>query len=124
MQILARRGLAWLLAMALVIAGLPVAHAMPVAASHHAKTMAISAGHAHHCDDMAMEALPPDGDSQPHELAPCKCLNCSMGVAGFTPLLRMSIPERRAMAVVYAIDAAHLAGIAAPIDPGIPILIT
>lgn len=114
MGVFLRRSLGMILAMALVVAGLPVAHAMPASTHEHV---------AHHCDEMVMDAMPSDQDSQPDQTMPCKCLNCSMCVANFvTPVLRLATPERRAIAVVYRIDATHRAGIAAPIDPGIPIL--
>ena len=119
MGVFLRRSLGMILAMALVIAGLPVAHAMPAATHHH--DMAIEV--AHHCDEMAMDAMSSNEDSQPEQAMPCKCLNCSICTANFVaPMLRLAAPERRIIPVTYRIDAPHLAGIAAPIDPGIPIL--
>jgi hypothetical protein len=126
-----RRSLGLLLAMALVVAGMPLAHAMPaevpavVASQHHGDAVMAATHHGHHCDDQAIDAAAPADDTgQADAAAPCKCLNCSLCVAGFVnPMPRLSVLERRTMAVVYRIDATHLAGIASPIDPGIPILV-
>lgn len=119
MHRLAHRGLIWMLALALVVAGLPIAHAMPAApAVQAAATMH------HHHDGMTMDAMSDqdDGD-QSAPAAPCKCLNCSMCVAS-APVspLRLVGPERRVVAVVYRIDPAGIPGIAGYVEPGIPIL--
>jgi hypothetical protein len=120
----ARPGLIWMLALALLVAGLPVAHAMPDApailvAGVHAEDMMH-----HHHDGMAMDAMadPDDGD-QPASTAPCKCLNCSMCVAtGMASPLRLANPDRRVANVVYRIDTTGIPGIAVRVEPGIPIL--
>jgi hypothetical protein len=124
-----RRSLGLVLAMALVVAGLPVSHAMPTVSTlqqhdGHAEAIASSASHLHHCDDMAMDAAPGlDEPDQADHAAPCKCLNCSLCLANFvTPLLRLAMLERRTIPVIYRIHATHMAGVGIPIDPGIPIL--
>jgi hypothetical protein len=141
MQNLVRRSLVWLVAVAIMIAGLPVAHVMPVqaATAQHADVMAAAAAPAHHCDEMAMAAAPVADEADQATIdqaaidqantdhanagAPCNCLNCSMCIANFvTPPQRFAALERRMVAVTYRIDAGHLAGTVPPIDPGIPIL--
>ena len=143
MQRIAQRGLVWIIALALVVAGLPMAHAMPDASApiqiaqiqtvpihaamqHQADVAQMSAAdHAHHHHEgMAMDvASDQNDDGQPQSSAPCKCLNCSMCVASFVAAsLRLSTPERRIVAVTYALAPAGIPGIAVRVDPGIPIL--
>jgi hypothetical protein len=135
MQGIAKRGLIWMLAMALVVAGLPMAHAMPDASMppmqahgamhHHSGMMSMSdADHAHHHDGVAMDvASDQDDEGQPSKSDPCKCLNCSMCVTSFvTSPMRLSTPERRIIAVTYPMGSAGAPGIAVRVDPGIPIL--
>jgi hypothetical protein len=128
MQRIAQRGLVWIIALALVVAGLPMAHAMPDAMpmQHHAEmapTTSVEDSHHHH-DDLVMDAASDrDDDGQPQSSAPCKCLNCGMCVASFAAApMRLSTPERRVVAVTYRIAAAGIPGIAGRVDPGIPIL--
>jgi hypothetical protein len=131
------RSLGLVLAMALVVAGLPMAHAMPDAQSiyvatpmhaamqHHADMAAMtSADHAHHHADMVMDIAPDkDDDGRPSAVDPCKCLNCSMCVASFVASpMRFPTPERRIVAVTYRSAATGIPGIAVRVDPGIPIL--
>src|SRR4051812_1884271 len=119
MHDLARRGLVWMLALALVVAGLPIAHAMP-----DAPVVQVLQTMHHHHDGMAMDVTSDrdDGD-QPSSTSPCKCLNCSMCVASATVSPpRLANPERRVAAVVYLIDATGIPGIAVRVEPGIPIL--
>jgi hypothetical protein len=134
MQSIAKRGLIWMLAVALVVAGLPMAHAMPnarfldettamhAAMQQHADMAIGTPDHAHHHDGMAMDAMSDEGGDQPASSAPCKCLNCSMCVASaMASPVRFANPERRIAIVVYRLDAAGTAGIAVRVDPGIPI---
>jgi hypothetical protein len=117
------------LAVALVVAGMPMAHAMPAdvsviaAAQHHGDPVVEATSHGHHCDEQAIEAASADDAGQDDAAAPCKCLNCSLCVAGFfNPIFRAVTFERRTVAVVYRFGSTHLVGIAPPIDSGIPIL--
>lgn len=126
---LLQRSLGLVLAMALVVAGLPVSHAMPTVSTlqqhdGHADAVTASASHGHDCHDTAMDAMPGvDQTDQTNTAAPCKCLNCSLCLANFVaPLLRLATLERRTIPVIYRIHAVHMAGVAIPIDPGIPIL--
>ena len=135
-----QRSLAMLLAIALVVAGMPMAHAMPTEVSaidgghhrasphhapqHHGDGVVAATHQGHHCDEQATEAASSaDHSGQADAATLCKCLNCSLCVAGFfNPISRPTIFERQTIAVVYGFGTTHLAGIAPPIDPGIPIL--
>jgi hypothetical protein len=112
-----------MLAMALVVAGLPLAHAMPCApAQHDHMAVAADEAHAHH-HDMTQTAEAPQQDDAPDAAAPCKCLNCSLCVTTLVaPLTRDVAPERRSLAVRYGLFAAGDPGSFVFIDPGIPIL--
>ncbi|MET0968037.1 MAG: hypothetical protein ABWY18_02445 [Tardiphaga sp.] len=107
------------MALALLVAGLPVAHAMPDAPAMPGAGMM----HDHH-DGMAMDAMSDADDGDPSApTAPCKCLNCSMCVTSATVSpVRLADPERRVAAVIYRSDATGIAGIAGHVEPGIPIL--
>ena len=126
MHRLLRRALIGMLAMTLVFAGLPLAHAMPCAPSasghqHVDMAMAAETGHAHH-HEMAADASQPQDDA-PSTGAPCKCLNCSLCVTTLVaPMMRDVTPERRTLSVRYGsfIAGDFLAFVF--IDPGIPIL--
>jgi hypothetical protein len=124
-----RRSVVFFLAMALVVAGLPLAHAMPCASSaqpagvHEHHGMAdTGASHADHRDMMQASEAPPSQDHQQHAVAPCKCLNCSMCVASFVaPHGLGSTPERIGFAVRYELAARGDLRAFIFIDPGIPI---
>jgi hypothetical protein len=126
----ARRGLALILAMALIASGLPPAHAMPCASLTHPAEMA----HQHDGMQMAMvgDHMHPGSQARPepvrHEnhgaaaLDICKCLNCGMcAMAYVTPLLRAMMPERSALAVNYMPASNGLPASLTFVDPGIPI---
>jgi hypothetical protein len=118
------------LAVALVVAGMPMAHAMPAdvsaiaAVQHHGDPVMEATSHRHHCDEQTADAAASADDAgQADAAAPCKCLNCSLCVAGFfNPMSRPLTFERRTVAVVYRFGTTHMVGIAPLIDPGIPIL--
>jgi len=114
-----RRALIGMLAMALVVAGLPLAHAMPCTPVQLHEAMPVEAGHVHH-HEMTQAG---DMDEAPDAAAPCKCLNCSLCVTTLVaPLTRDVSPERRSLAVRYGLFAAGDPGGLVFIDPGIPIL--
>ena len=122
-----RRALIGMLAMALVVAGLPLAHAMPCAPSpsvhqHADMAMAAEAGHAHHHDMVQAVDASQQDDALP-AAAPCKCLNCSLCVTTLVaPLTRDMTPQRRSLAVRYGSVAIGDLRAFVFIDPGIPIL--
>jgi hypothetical protein len=133
MRRFARYGLIWILAVALVAAGLPMAHAMPLANSspshammdHHAEMAAMTAAdHAHDHDGIAMSAASDQEErGGAAAIGRCKCLNCGMcAVNCVVPLARLASPELRVVAVSYFPEFAGLAGVAVRIDPGIPIV--
>lgn len=112
-----------MLALALVVAGVPLAHAMPEHAMPDAPAMQAAEAMHHHHDGMAMDATPDvDDTDQSGPAAPCKCLNCSLcAVSATVSPLRLAFPDRRVAAVVYRTDARGIAGVAGRVEPGIPI---
>jgi hypothetical protein len=129
---LARRSLGLILTMALIVGGLPMAHAMPCASStnpaemahqHDGMQMAMAGDHMHSHD--GLQASP---QRQPHDghgkvaLDVCKCLNCGMCATAYVaPLLRATAPERRSLAVSYMPASTGLPTTLTFVDPGIPI---
>ena len=121
--------------MALVLAGLPTAHAMPSYAMVLAPSVeAAPATHRHHDTAAAPsapahhhEAIPADEAPQPpndghHDVAPCKCLNCSQCAASFVPPFHRDVqPWRRASAIDYGFFIQGDPRAFVFIDPGIPI---
>ena len=129
MHRLLRRCLIGMLAMALVVAGSPLAHAMPCAptvqSAHQHADMATASevGHAHHHDMARSGETPQPQDDQHPSATPCKCLNCSLCVTTLVaPFMRDVTPERRSLAVRYDIFASGDRRAFVFIDPGIPIL--
>lgn len=125
---LARRSLILILAMALILGGLPLAHAMPCASStqpaemaHQHDGMAMAGDHIH--DGSQASPRPHRHDGQgPAALDVCKCLNCGMCATGYAaPLLGAITPERRAFAVSYLPASTGLPAALTFVDPGIPI---
>lgn len=124
-----------MLAMALVVAGLPPAHAMPSYAtasassveaapakhSHHDMAAGPSAP-AHHHESIQAEEAPQSPNDGRHDTAPCKCLNCSQCAASFVaPFHRDVQPWRRASAIDYGFFVQGDPRAFVFIDPGIPI---
>lgn len=128
MHRLLRRALIGMLAMALVVAGLPLAHAMPCAPvqvmhQHHDTAMASDSGHVHHHQMAQLSADPQPRDDQHPAAAPCKCLNCSLCLTALVVLPTRDVaPERRSLAVRYGSAATGDLRAFVFIDPGIPIL--
>ncbi|MCX7319331.1 MAG: hypothetical protein NT113_07485 [Hyphomicrobiales bacterium] len=102
-----RRSLAMVLAVALVVAGMPMAHAMPAdvsaiaAAQHHGDPVVEATSHGHHCDEQATEAASADDAGQADAAAPCKCLNCSLCVAGFFNPISCPVTFDRALIATF-----------------------
>jgi hypothetical protein len=131
MKTFLHRSLGLLLAMALVVAGLPIAHAMPDvpssppthAAMHRHVGMAMASADHPHQHDMAIDAADDRSDADQPTPTPCKCLNCSMCVASLMQApVHFATPLRRIVAVTYRSDVIDMSGIAIRIEPGIPIL--
>jgi hypothetical protein len=129
MGTIARRSLGLILTVALIVGGLPLAHAMPCASSahpaeiahqHDGMQIAMAADHMHSHDASQMSP-------QPHRhgkvaLDVCKCLNCGMcATACVPPLPRGTTPERRYLAVSYLSALPGLPATLTFVDPGIPI---
>ena len=123
---LARRGFVFMLAMALIAGGLPLAHAMPCASTHPVETV--------HRHDVAMAShLHGHGESQAspqqhrHDghgkaaLDVCKCLNCGMCAMAYVAPMREGTPARRAFAVDYTPASTEHPTTLTFVDPGIPI---
>jgi hypothetical protein len=127
---LARRGFVFMLAMALIAGGLPLAHAMPCASStqpseiahqHVGMQMAMAGDHIHDGSQASSQPHRHDGQG-PVALDVCKCLNCGMCATGYAaPLLGAITPERRAFAVSYLPASTGLPAALTFVDPGIPI---
>jgi hypothetical protein len=126
----ARRGFVFMLAIALIAGGLPLAHAMPCASStqpseithqHDGVQMAMAGDHIH--DGSLASPQPHRHDNQgPAALDVCKCLNCGMCATRYAaPLLGAISPERRAFAVSYLPASTGLPAALTFVDPGIPI---
>lgn len=113
----ARRSLVLILAMALIVGGLPLAHAMPCASFAHPVEMA----HQHDGSQASPEQHRHDGHGKT-ALGVCKCLNCGMCATAYVaPLLREATPERREFAVRYVSASAQHPTTLTFVDPGIPI---
>ncbi len=127
-----KRVLVLILAMALFVAGMPLAHAMtangaapPSNMAHHHDTVPMAladrADHMHAHDGMANTADHRD-DHGKLALDPCKCLNCGMcGTPGVTTPVRELAPERRMLAVTYRSFSTERTDASTSVDPGIPI---
>ena len=127
-----KRVLVLILAVALFVAGMPLAHAMtangaalPSNMAHHhdavPMTLADRADHMHAHDGMANAADHRD-DHGKLALDPCKCLNCGMcGTPGVTTPVRELAPERRMLAVTYRPFSTERTDASTSVDPGIPI---
>jgi len=127
-----RRGLVFLLAVALIAGGLPIAHAMPCASPaspaaamhpHDGMQMVASVGHmhAHHIADAAPQSHRDHGKMA---IDGCKCLNCSMcAIACIEPLVRGVALSRLAYVVRYLPAATGHPTAWTSIDPGIPIVV-
>ena len=128
-----RRSLVWLLAMTLIVGGMPFAQAMPCAADLSSADMAHYSGgphtgvpgnmHAHHHDG-AQAGTPPHRSDGQDKLALdlCKCLNCGMCTTpGVTAPVRDVAPERRAILVKYGRVTSDRPIAMTSVDPGIPI---
>ena len=128
-----RRGLIWLLAITLIVGGMPLVHATPCASEpapsgsiHHGMQMDVAAGHDHHQHEMQTDRASltqtEHGDPTHGIVDLCTCLNCNMcttpAVAAGCAKLQ---PELRSFAVSYT--SATSAGRSALVfvDPGIPI---
>jgi hypothetical protein len=128
-----KRSLVFVLAMALFIAGMPFAHAMPadVAAppsktAHHHDAMPVAVAHHMHAHD-GLHVNTEDHQDNHGKLAPdqCKCLNCGLcGTPGVTALVREFVPERRVLAVTYRPFSTERPDVSISVDPGIPICLT
>lgn len=125
----ARRILAFVLVMALVVAGMPLAHAMPCESlaqveqvhTHHATAHDVPDHGDQHRLKHAGQA-PMSQDDPQHTAAPCKCLNCNTCLASFVAPLDFTVTlERVGFAVSYDPVATGDLGAFVFIDPGIPI---
>jgi ferredoxin len=125
----ARRSLVLILTVALIVGGLPLAHAMPCASSAHPVEMAhehdgMQMAVAGDLDDRLQASPQPSGHDSHGRVAldGCKCLNCGMcATACVAPLLREAVPERRSLAVSYMSVSTALRTALTFVDPGIPI---
>jgi hypothetical protein len=126
-----KRVLVLILAMALFVAGMPLAHATAneaapssdMAHRHDTVSMALAdrADHMHAHDGMANTADHRD-DHGKLALDLCKCLNCGMcGTPGVTTPVRELAPERRMLAVTYRPFSTERTDASTSVDPGIPI---
>lgn len=126
-----KRSLVFVLAMALFIAGMPFAHAMPTNAAapaskmmHHHDVMPAS-DHRHAHDGLHVNTA--DHQDNHGKLAPdqCKCLNCGLcGTPGVAALVPEFVPERRVLAVTYRPFSTERPDVSISVDPGIPIPLT
>jgi hypothetical protein len=127
-----RRSLVWLLAMTLIVGGMPFAQVIPCEAGLPSADMAHHSGgphtgvshvHAQHHDG-AQAGTPPHRSGGHRKLALdlCKCLNCDMCTTpGVTPPVRDVAPERRAIPVKYGRVTSDRPIAMTSVDPGIPI---
>jgi hypothetical protein len=132
MNWIVQRGLICLLAISLIVGGMPFAHAMPCATVHHSE-MALdqhqAMGHHQVPDAMPDHAHAAPSQHQHHshdgklvaDSCNCGCLSLCAGDAAHA---RVAIPERRTVGVSYAIAAQIRLDSILWIDPGIPILAT
>ena len=128
----AQRGLALILAMALIAGGLPLAHAMPCASSaqpseishrHDGMPMAMAGEHIHDGSQASPQPHRHDGQG-PAAFDVCKCLNCGMCATAYVaPLLRGMMAERSSLEVNYMSASNGLPASLTFVDPGIPIAI-
>jgi hypothetical protein len=128
-----KRSLVFVLAMALFIAGMPFAHAMPTNAAalpskmmhHHDVMPAAAANHMHAHDGLHANTAHHQDDHGKLALDQCKCLNCGLcGTPGVTALVREFVPERRVLAVIYRPFSTERPDVSISVDPGIPIPLT
>ena len=132
MNWIVQRGLICLLAISLIVGGMPFAHAMPCATVHHSE-MALdqhqAMGHHHVPGAMPGHAHAAPSQHQHHshdgklvaDSCNCGCLSLCAGDAAHA---RVAIPERRTVGVSYVIAAQIRPDSILWIDPGIPILAT
>jgi hypothetical protein len=129
---LARRGFVFMLAMALIAGGLPLAHAMPCASStypaetvhrHDGMQMVMVGAHLHaHGESQAspQQQHRHDGHGKA-ALDVCKCLNCGMCAMAYAAPMREGTLARRAFAVDYSSASIEHPTTLTFVDPGIPI---
>ena len=109
-----KRVLVLILAVALFVAGMPLAHAMT------ANGAALPSNMAHHHDAVPMTLA--DRADHMHALDPCKGLTSGMcGTPGVTTPVRELAPERRMLAVTYRPFSTERTDASTSVDPGIPI---
>ena len=122
-----RRILVFVVVIALVAAGMPLAQAascapaaQPTAAGHH-RDAAASLGHRHR-DATQGQTHSHRHDRNKLAFDSCKCLNCALCT---TPVIAVPLrdvtPERRAVAACYRRVADAIANAPISVDPGIPI---